>query len=93
MIVTKNYMHYFRNTTIPEKHISLSVSMDRWNTKRSLFSHAFVWNHANPCEKLPSQIAMIDLGSQYDDLRLNHLSLVELVEGQRSNNYLSAKKL
>jgi hypothetical protein len=44
-------------------------------------------------KKLPSQIAMIDLGSQYDDLRLNHLSLVELVEGQRSNNYLSAKKL
>jgi hypothetical protein len=29
MIVMKNYMHYCRNTTILEKHISLNISMDR----------------------------------------------------------------
>jgi hypothetical protein len=54
MIVMKNYMHYCRNTTILEKHISLNISMDRpANSFLDIKKVGLPFSHKNfPCSLL-----------------------------------------
>jgi hypothetical protein len=73
MIVVKIYMHYCRNTTI---HENTFLSKSQWTDGiQKDLSFLMLWfgTMQTHGKQPPSHIAMLDLASQYDDLRFNCL--------------------